>query len=297
MRSKRVHKSLRKKFSKKYNRSLRSKNKGGASNKKYITWLDTGGEMNTSSITEENTDEEAINEFCEMLGRIKARGTLLLGITHVSGIEEFFFSKEIQPKSLYEHLSSINLNGVKTINNDCFIHCSSLTEIILPDVETILHGGFEDCTSLKTAYIPKVSVIQSRAFLGCRSLREIEANQAIEIGVSAFDNCYYLKVIILPNISILGIDAFSRACAAHESIELTIPDHLKGKLPKVLITKAMKGKAYRKKQRRKEKEQRQKEIEKENQEAYERGIEKHREAEERKKKKKTRGRTRGRRNG
>lgn len=255
MRSKRVHKSLRKKFSKKYNRSLRLKKRGGAKEKK-IYWLDTNGAMHYSEIkTDYDTDKEARHQFFKILDNKRITGALLLGITHVSGIKGFFFSRDIELKSLYKHLSSINLNGVKTINNECFRHCSSLTEIILPDVKEILHGGFEDCISLKTAYIPKVKEIQSRAFLGCRSLREIEAKRVITIGESAFDNCYYLKVIILPNIKILGGYAFSGACAAHESIELKIPDNFEEELPKVLITKARRGEAYLEKQRKEENEE------------------------------------------
>lgn len=84
-------------------------------------------------------------------------------------------------------------DGVTKINEDAFIACQSLTNVVIGDVTDVWRSAFENCKSLQSLTIGEgVETIYQAAFYNCVSLREIHFNAKNcnvlgELG--AFKNC------------------------------------------------------------------------------------------------------------
>ncbi len=101
--------------------------------------------------------------------------------------------------------------GVKTIEQDAFRNCESLTNITIPDsVERIAKSAFYNCENLTSITIPNsVTNIDHQTFEGCISLTSITIpNTVTNIGNAAFYNCNNLTTITIPN-SVTNIDGFA----------------------------------------------------------------------------------------
>ncbi len=116
-------------------------------------------------------------------------------------------------------------NGTTVISENAFIHCSKITNIVIPDsVKTIgcfafgecsnlanikisnnleyLAGGiFRNCTKLQNIEIPdSVVFIDSGAFYGCSNLTNLVLpTSTTSISWSVFDNCGKLKNLTIMN--------------------------------------------------------------------------------------------------
>ena len=138
--------------------------------------------------------------------------------------------------------------GTKTIADDAFRGCTSLTSVTIPDsvtsigewafygctsltsvtigngVTSIYLYAFSGCTSLTSITIPdSVTSIGGGVFSGCTSLTSITIPDSVtSIGYNAFDRCSSLTSVTIPSsITSIGSGAFSR-CTSLTSI--TIPD-------------------------------------------------------------------------
>ena len=75
--------------------------------------------------------------------------------------------------------------GVTYIGREAFYYCQSLTSVVIPEGVTYIgDSAFEGCSSLTSVVIPKgVTSINDRAFFGCRGLT---VENAPSISVSLF---------------------------------------------------------------------------------------------------------------
>lgn len=67
------------------------------------------------------------------------------------------------------------MQKVKTIKNDAFQYCTSLTEVTLPDTIEVINGGaFRQCTGLKKMVFPAgLKRLDSNVFTGCTGMKKI----------------------------------------------------------------------------------------------------------------------------
>ena len=92
--------------------------------------------------------------------------------------------------------------GTKTIADDAFDWCSSLTSIKIPSgVTSIGNDAFAYCDSLTSIHIPdSVTSIGERAFRDCSSLTSIDIPDSVtSIEYAAFDGCSSLTNITVTN--------------------------------------------------------------------------------------------------
>ena len=93
-------------------------------------------------------------------------------------------------------------DGTKTIADEAFAGCSSLTSITIPDsVISICDRAFYNCSGLTSITIPdSVTSIGFWAFQNCTSLTSITIPDSVtRIGGSAFKNCSSLTSITIPD--------------------------------------------------------------------------------------------------
>ncbi len=141
---------------------------------------------------------------------------------------------------------------VKTIGNNAFQNCSSLTKIDLTNVETVYSYAFAGCSNLRTVEFgganAKLKQLHAGAFSGCSGINrvvysseiefvlpstveyigvqcfngcvtltsvDLSATQITEVARGAFLNCYNLKTVILPDDITVKAGAF-KGCSALE---------------------------------------------------------------------------------
>ena len=113
--------------------------------------------------------------------------------------------------------------GVTSISNRAFSYCSSLTDIILPEgVTSIGHQAFVDCRSLTAITIPEsVTSIGSSAFHWCRGLTAINIPEGVtSIEHYTFQECSSLTAITIPEgVTSIGSQAF-QDCSSLTDITL-----------------------------------------------------------------------------
>jgi hypothetical protein len=115
--------------------------------------------------------------------------------------------------------------GVSSIGQYAFYHCSELTSVTIPNSVTSIDGyAFFGCSSLTSVAIPNsVTTIGGYAFSGCSSLTSVTIpNSVTIIGTHAFQNCSSLTTVTIPNsVTIIGTYAFQN-CSSLTSV--TIPN-------------------------------------------------------------------------
>lgn len=185
-------------------------------------------------------------KYKELLTFLKSKG--LYNSTKTEKPKEFKIRNNILVKYLGKDTNVIIPDGVTSIGNEAFEHCTSLTNVIIPDgvisirryafrgcvslknitipnsVTSIGDFAFKGCTSLTSVTIPNsVTSIESWAFSGCESLTNVTIpNGVTSIRDSAFYNCTALTSVAIPNsVTFIGSFAFAY-CTSLTSI--TIPD-------------------------------------------------------------------------
>ena len=106
-------------------------------------------------------------------------------------------------------------NSITRIGDSAFNGCESLSSVVIPDsVTSIGDGAFRGCDSLSEIVIPSsVTSIGTWAFRGCKSLTNIVLSDRItSIGDSAFYGCKSLcSLVISDSVTSIGNEAF-RGC-------------------------------------------------------------------------------------
>ncbi|MFW5779918.1 MAG: leucine-rich repeat domain-containing protein, partial [Bacillota bacterium] len=152
---------------------------------------------------------------------------LLFGCDNVSLTWHYTQSTVAYDLSIQNYLTSVNFEGVTSIGNNAFSHCTKLTEISIPDsVTSIGHSAFSYCTEL--SYVSMENSIISigyNAFSNCTSLTDITiSNSVTNIESAVFRNCEGLTDIILPD-GIISIEPYTfENCTGLTNI--IIPDSL-----------------------------------------------------------------------
>ncbi len=102
--------------------------------------------------------------------------------------------------------------GTKTIVDEAFSYCTSLTNVVIPDsVVNIGNDAFNGCKSLSSVTIPvSVTSIGDGAFGYCTSLTSVTIPDGVtSIGYYAFEGCTSLTSITIPDrVTEIGHDAF-----------------------------------------------------------------------------------------
>ncbi len=137
------------------------------------------------------------------------------GNTHYQAIDGVLYTKDGATLIQYpfgKTATSLTIpDGVTSIGNSAFSHCSSLTSITIPDsVTSIGDGAFSGCSSLTSITIGNgVTSIGNSAFSHCSSLTSITiGNGVTSIGDGAFYNCSSLTSITIPD-SVTSIGEFA----------------------------------------------------------------------------------------
>jgi len=116
-----------------------------------------------------------------------------------------------------DSLTSIEIpDGVETIGEDAFSHCTALKTVTFgknSQLSSIGDSAFSSCDSLKSITIPNsIETIGNYAFYYCSALKTVtfgENSQLSSIGNSAFENCYRLTSITIPDsVETIGDSAF-----------------------------------------------------------------------------------------
>eukprot|EP00985_Skeletonema_marinoi_P006339 scaffold2740_cov122-Skeletonema_marinoi.AAC.4 len=96
-------------------------------------------------------------------------------------------------------LRSIDLSGVKIIDDSAFSNCASITDADLPEVERIGVEAFSRSMSLTKISAPSAETIGLGAFLSCECLMSAEfGERLLSIGHLAFLYCPSLRHIAIP---------------------------------------------------------------------------------------------------
>ena len=147
-------------------------------------------------------------------------------------LEEFTVPKNVNQLGTGVFSGSTSLTTVvfdgnvlteKTIPNQTFKGCTSLTSVTLPEFyEKIGTYAFEECYALPSITLSNdCKIIDQSAFLNCGNLETVDINEGLTtIGYSSFSNCSKLKNIVLPeSLETIGDSGF-RDCKALENVAI-----------------------------------------------------------------------------
>jgi hypothetical protein len=110
--------------------------------------------------------------------------------------------------------------GVKSISKGTFAFCSNLRSVIIPEsVTSIREGAFAYCSSLVSADLPdNLRNLERDAFLNCTKLPSVRIPDRVRyISTGVFAHCHSLTSVILPErLPVIGNNAFYECLALSE---------------------------------------------------------------------------------
>ncbi len=147
-------------------------------------------------------------------------------LNNESSATSFTSGSEDMPSGI-SNITSVDLSqntAITSINDNAFINCTGLTEIIFPpNLASIGESAFENCTSLSAVSIPSgVTRLEYGVFLDCSSLSSVTLPSTLTgIDENVFQGCTSLINIDIPSsVSAIGECAFEY-CTQLQSV--TIP--------------------------------------------------------------------------
>ena len=155
---------------------------------------------------------------CSSLKRLNLNALEEVSNAMFYGLSSYLTTIEIQgvktiPDSMFENyteLKKVNVSNVEAVGNFAFDGCSSLIMIFwMNNVKTIGLSAFNGCSSLESISLPVAESIGNSAFQNCSSLEEINSDTITTIGDYAFQNCTSLEEVVLDNVKTIGTLAFA----------------------------------------------------------------------------------------
>ena len=149
-----------------------------------------------------------------------------LNISGTGAMKDYNIDGNQSPVINHQNIKKVVIeDGVTSIGDWAFYHCSSLTSIVIPNsVTSIGDSVFYGCNGLTSIIIPDdVTSIGKEAFRFCSSLTSITIpNSVTSIGNVAFSECSSLTSITLPDsVTSIGDYAFY---GCNRLTSITIPD-------------------------------------------------------------------------
>ena len=118
--------------------------------------------------------------------------------------------------------------GVKSIRKGTFAFCHNLRSVVIPEsVTSIWNGAFAYCSSLVSADLPdNLHNLERDAFLSCTKLPSMRIPDRVRyISTGVFAHCHSLTSVILPQrLTVIGDNAFYECLALSE---INIPINVK----------------------------------------------------------------------
>lgn len=120
-------------------------------------------------------------------------------------------------------LTSINLSGVKIVDDSAFHGCTNLVDVDFGDkLDAIGREAFKSCHSLRSVVLKNVRVIGSGAFCICKHLTDVECGEKLRrIEARAFDRSHSLRRIVIPlKVDMVGFYDRAFNCDGLSTIDL-----------------------------------------------------------------------------
>lgn len=118
-------------------------------------------------------------------------------------------------------------DSLKTIGNDAFSRCSSLTAAPIAGATSIEEGAFQDCTALTSLDFCKTGNVSigKNAFSGCTGLTDLTFPASVtSIGYSAFGGCNKVTVITFESETPPTCDSNSFSIGDPNNFQIVVPN-------------------------------------------------------------------------
>ena len=140
--------------------------------------------------------------FNGVIGSIKDKiKELTIVGAHIKKSEQISYGNYAGVFKDWANLQKIDLSKCtfeeERISEATFLGCKNLKEVILPaqGIKTISQEAFRDCNSLTSIFAPSVEVVESCAFWNDINLKTANFPQAKNIKTNAFSSCYNLQTL------------------------------------------------------------------------------------------------------
>ncbi len=152
------------------------------------------------------------------------------GVLTISGTGKMYdYKSDTSPFYNNDLIKEVKIeDGVRSIGDNAFSGCSSLTSITIPEIVTSIGDyAFNGCSSLLSVKIPdNFTSISEGTFGGCSSLTSITIpDSVISIGEEAFSGCSSLTSVIIPD-SVTHISKRTFSGCSNLTF-ITIPDSVR----------------------------------------------------------------------
>ncbi|MCD7722628.1 MAG: leucine-rich repeat domain-containing protein, partial [Clostridiales bacterium] len=114
--------------------------------------------------------------------------------------------------------SESDFSAVKSVGQNAFYGCTSLTGDFSAALTEIGAGAFYGCENLSGIDLSNVTSIENKTFALCTALTSVSLDSAVSIGECAFQNCTALKTVSLgESVETIGYMAFA-GCTALQKV-------------------------------------------------------------------------------
>ena len=115
-----------------------------------------------------------------------ADGSVVLTLRGVTTVCDYAFGESYYGNEYVAELKSVILPDAININEDAFLGCENLTEIVAPKVQTVQDWAFGN-TGIVSVEFPEATEIKARAFFNCNGLTTIKLPKVVSLGDQALD--------------------------------------------------------------------------------------------------------------